>query len=156
MVGVRMAAGPLEVCRLIAGIVAAIQVRSLLVGEQDLKAEDSGGRRPERLTGVEPAGRCWSPPGPRRPRHASTGRIYGHGALVIKAPIRAHRGNSRPKATLQVERGTGECIARPPLPRYERIWVTEPSGSSSDMNAHRSVLGQVHWSPHYRIGRHAA
>jgi hypothetical protein len=86
MVGVRMAAGPLEVCRLIAGIVAAIRVRSLLVGEQDLKAEDSGGRRPERLTGVEPAGRC----------------------------------------------------------------------SSSGMNAHGSVLGQVHWSPHYRIGRHAA
>jgi hypothetical protein len=82
-----MAARPLEVCRLIAGVVAAVRVCSLLAGEQGLKAEDTRGRRPERSTGVEPASRCWSPPGPHHARHASTDHIYGHGALVIKAPF---------------------------------------------------------------------
>jgi hypothetical protein len=143
VVGVRMAVRPLEVCRLAAGIVAAVRVRSLLAGAQRLKAEDSRGRRPERPAGVGPAGRCWSLPGPGHAWRAGTDRAYVRGALAVRPPVRAC-GDSRPKATLQVERGTDEeaRLAMRSFPRYERILVSESSGSRSGMRACGSALGR--------------
>jgi hypothetical protein len=130
VVGVRMAVRPLEVCRLAAGIVAAVRVRSLLAGAQGLKAEDSRGRRPGRPAGVGPAGRCWSLPDPGHAWQVGTDRAYVRGTLDVKSPIRACRGDSRPKATLRVEHGTEEAagLARRLFPRPERILVNESSG----------------------------
>jgi hypothetical protein len=129
-----MAVRPLEICRLDAGIGAAVRLRSLLAGAQGLKAEDSRGRWPGRSADVGPAGRCWSLPGPGHAWHAGTDRAYVRGALAVRPPIRAC-GDSRPKATLQVERGTDEeaRLAMRSFPRYERILVAESSGSSSGM-----------------------